>query len=97
MVKNDGNGIFCSHDCSACFGKIMNCNVELLSITQAKTLKDVEPWMENMKSEIVKQLPNEQSIKAFQENLEEMNSKVKKATYLKNVQYKLNKPSWMEN
>ena len=28
-------------------GKIMNCNVELLAITQAKSLKDVEPWMEN--------------------------------------------------
>ncbi len=77
-------------------GKWMNYSCELCSIVGVSSYSQVDFRLEEIKEEICKNLPNQDTKTKFLSVYASLgNDKMKKAAYLKNLQFEVNKPQWM--
>ncbi|MCM1043903.1 MAG: hypothetical protein NC417_00180 [Candidatus Gastranaerophilales bacterium] len=77
-------------------GKWMNYSRELCSIVGVSSYSQVDFRLEEIREEIYNSLPNQDTQAKFLQVYASLGKdKIKKATYLKNVQFEVNKPQWM--
>ena len=77
-------------------GKWMNYSCEICAILGVSSYSQVDFRMEEIREEIYKKLPDQDTKTKFSAVYASLgNSKIKKASYLKNVELEFNKPKWM--
>lgn len=75
----------------------MNYSRELLSILCVQKYSEVDTQLEKLRVEIYDKLSDEAERKIFLDTYDSMNQKLEQAIYLKNIEYKLDRPQWLSN